>query len=594
MRRHKRFNRICSRLLALTLAAVLVLCMLPAASAAETEGTCGAGLAWSFADGTLTITGSGAMTDYTRLEDIPWYGFRDQIIRLSLPEGLTRVGNMAFYDCSKLASVILPSTVREIGELAFCQCTGITILQLNEGLQVIGRSAFEQCVSLQDLRLPSTVTILGRNAFYYCTSIRYVVVPESVASMDSAVFACCENLIRAEINASLPELPYWTFYGCTALTSISLASGTKSLGGYAVYGCGNLNVVYYGGEAGDANELHEQITQDNTDFGHFGFVVDQESGNTESSSQLKEDANNNTVVENTTVTQTEDVTVSVTTTVDVSNDGEQLPGADITATVVGSDGWQNVMDAVRSEIPNGDVNVNVFIPGDAEVPQNVVDTLAGTNVTMNVQSGNGSAYVLDFRVVQKSSTEAAEEAEPLRLDLSYMLFGVDSAAYPEFQGAQAFRLVFNSSSTVPAEVMIQLPVDIVNKHATLFQMEEKGGLTDLQSVVTDRGGVAHFYLGAVDSGTEYFIGINVPGVTGDDVIIPDNMQAEYGVTDRLTTVEYVITGRTSSWGMSMGQVGGILAGVMLVCVIGIGAVMFGLNRRKLRRGYIPELDDDET
>ena len=577
------------RVLALITAAVLVLCLIPGASAAEREGSCGANLSWSFADGTLTITGSGAMTDYSTLENIPWYSFRNEILRVSLPEGLTRVGNMAFYDCNRLTTVTIPSTVTSIGEMAFCQCTGITILQLNQGLQVIGRSAFEMCTSLQDLRIPETVTTLDRHAFYYCRSLRYVVVPASVTTMGSAVFAYCDSLVRAEINAPLAEIPHWTFYGCDSLTSISLTAETKEMGSYAVFGCDSLYVVYYGGEAGDASQLQDQITQDKADFGHFGFVVDEDSGNQESSQNIHTDSAGDVIVENITVTQTGDATVTVTTTANASNGGEELSGADITATVIGSNGWQDVMDAVESEADSGNVNVNIFLSGTSEIPQDVLDSLAGKNVNMTVIGTDGSSYELDFRMIQKEG----DASVPL-LDLSYLLYRQDSAAFPELGGADAFRLVFNSTSAVPAKVIIQLPVEICNKGATLFQVEENGSLTNLQSVLTDRRGQACFYLGSVDQGTEYYIGINVPGIVGTDLIIPENMQAEYGITEQFSNIEYVVTGRTSSWNMSMGQVGGILAGVMAACVIGIGAAMYILNKRKLKKGYIPVLDEEEN
>lgn len=581
-------HKLNTRLMAIVMAAVTIFCAIPAAQAAETEGTCGVGLTWSFADGTLTIAGSGAISDYAKPEDIPWYSFREQILRLSLPDGLTRIGNMAFYDCYNLTSVVIPSTVREIGELAFCQCTSMTILQLNRGLQTIGRSAFELCSALQDLRLPDTVTTLGRHAFYRCASIQYVTVPASVTEMGSGVFAYCDGLIRAEVYAPLTQLPRWTFYGCTRLTSISLNAETKGLGNYCVYGCESLSVVYYGGEAGDSEVLREQITEDKADFGQFGWITDGDAGNSEITSEVGTDSNGDLIVENTTVTQTDEATVSISTSTNVTDSTAETRPTGITATVVDENGWDQVLNAVQSATADGQVDVNVYVAGDADIPQSVTDALAGKNVTMSVQSGSGSSYALDFSVISKSAEEAAS-----KLDLSYMLFSLESADYPELAGVQVYRLTFNSSSAVPAEVMIQLPIEISQKDATLYQIDEGNTLTSLQSVVTDRSGVAHFYLGAVDSETEYLIGINVPGVTLENAIVPDSLQADYGVTDNLANVEYVITGRTSSWGMSIGQVSWILAAVMVVCVVGVGVFMFALNKRKLRQGYVPDLGEDE-
>ena len=58
-------------------------------------------------------------------------------------------------------------------------------------------------------------------------------------------------------------------------------------------------------------------------------------------------------------------------------------------------------------------------------------------------------------------------------------------------------------------------------------------------------------------------------------------------------VQYEITGRSSSWGMNLGQVMGILAAVMVGVIALVGFVMYSLNKRRLKQGYVPEWDDDE-
>lgn len=575
------------RLMALAMAVVLLLCAIPAASAAESEGSCGASLTWSFADGRLTISGSGDMTDYDQSNMAPWYSFRDQITSLSLPEGLTSVGDLAFYDCLSLTAVTIPASVTDIGELAFCQCTSLTLLVLNNGLRSIGRGAFELCYNLQDLRLPSTLTTLGENAFCRCASLRYVTVPESVTNMGSGVFSYCSRLIRAEILAPLPALPAWSFHGCTNLTSVVMADVTGSVGSQAFSGCEKLNTVYYGGDELDTESLREQITQDQQSFGGLGEIINEDSGNTGSSYTTEIDENGTVIVENTTVTQTDDATVSTSTTTEAG--GSAPESTEVTATVVNPEGWDQVQEVVEDAIENadgGEVNVNIYVSGDAvEAPQDILESLAGTNVIMEVQSETGSRYVVNF-------AEMAELKVEESLDLSYEVKSLEAVKYEELQNVVTYQLRFNSTCAVNAEIMIQLPLDNAKKNATLLQ-EDKDGLIRLQSVVVDAKGIAHFYLGAVDCETEYLIGINVPGVTLADTIVPENLHADYGITANMAPVEYVITGRKSSWGMSIGQVTWIMAAVMIGCVASVGVFMFALNKRKLKQGYVPEIYDEE-
>ena len=134
MRRDTLYNRIFPLVLAMLLVLTMLLPMVPRASAAEHEGSCGRNLSWSYELGVLTITGSGAMTDYHGTENVPWYEFREEIFRVELPEGLTRVGDNAFAGCRNLTAITLPGSVREIGDRAFLECTGLTILSLPQGL----------------------------------------------------------------------------------------------------------------------------------------------------------------------------------------------------------------------------------------------------------------------------------------------------------------------------------------------------------------------------------------------------------------------------------------------------------------------------
>ena len=85
---------------------------------------------------------------------------------------------------------------------------------------------------------------------------------------------------------------------------------------------------------------------------------------------------------------------------------------------------------------------------------------------------------------------------------------------------------------------------------------------------------------------------SVPDAPIDEAIVPENLYSEYGIREPIDTMEYVITGRKSSWGMNITQVTWIMMGVLFVCVVGVGITMFLLNKRKLKRGYIPDLDEE--
>ncbi len=93
-----------------------------------TSGACGTDLAWDLTNGVLTISGTGAMYNFSHgnYTYAPWYSERKTIKSIILPNVLTSIGSEAFYDCTNLTSVTIPNSVTSIGQLAFSGCTSLT------------------------------------------------------------------------------------------------------------------------------------------------------------------------------------------------------------------------------------------------------------------------------------------------------------------------------------------------------------------------------------------------------------------------------------------------------------------------------------
>ena len=87
------------------------------------------------------------------------------VISVRFDDGLQKIGDGAFRDCSSLERIELPSTVTEIGYDAFHSCRNLKEVTFNVGLKKIGDGVFHDCTSLENVKLPSTVTDIGQNAF---------------------------------------------------------------------------------------------------------------------------------------------------------------------------------------------------------------------------------------------------------------------------------------------------------------------------------------------------------------------------------------------------------------------------------------------
>ena len=144
----------------LTAAALCCGIPFPRLHATATEGSCGEHAAWNYQDGTLTVTGTGAMTDYpdpARLKDsadqqrVPWYDCTAEIRSVVIGEGITHVGDYAFTRTAALETVTLPDSLISLGNNAF-SCSALPEVTLPAHLETLGNSCFFRQASQNSVR----------------------------------------------------------------------------------------------------------------------------------------------------------------------------------------------------------------------------------------------------------------------------------------------------------------------------------------------------------------------------------------------------------------------------------------------------------
>lgn len=580
-------------IVSLLLAVVMLVCIFaPLAVFADeevaTSGKCGDKLTWKYSAGTLTIEGEGDMTEFREPDMAPWYPLRDKIIKIVLPEKLTTIGALAFYDCNRLRTVVIPDYVTRIGRYAFAECSGLESVKFGIRVSEIKKAAFYNCKALQSVRFPYSIKLLDTQAFYNCTSLRTITIPSNLTELGYSVFAYCSNLIKAEINAALKIIPEWTFYGCEKLSFVVLPETIKSIEGYAFKNCTDLINVYFTGNSESKNNIEESIKSDIPEFEHYGEVSDQIPPESVISSIYTEDESGVVVQTNTTVSENDAMTVvtSAEHTYKKDSDKKGTYDIDITISLENKDSWDDSVAAVESALKKvndtmsalanaGDTTVNLYIK-EGTLDIDFLESMSHRDLTINVVTSEGSAWKIDCNEVDTNNV-------PENNNYSYTLDEASEKSCEKLGTDDCYQLSFDESAKVNAEVIIKLPEVEKNSNAFLYQVENDGSHTRLQAVAVDNDGNAHFYLGSVDEKTDYVIGLNVPGEKTDDVIIPDELSELYGAIERLEKIEYVLTGVESSWGMGFGKVTWILVGVLVFCFIAVGVFMGVMNKRKQKK-----------
>lgn len=580
--------------LAVIFTACLLVLLVKFPVSAANSGSCGDNVTWSLKDGVLSISGSGGMTNFKESTMAPWYESREQIVSVTISKGITNIGSLAFYNCTLIKSIALPDSVEDIGDMAFAGCENLQRISLGTGLKHIGDHAFSRCESLNGVRLPEKLLSIGYQAFYRCNSLSSIRIPASTTNLDSGIFAYCHNLMQATIESPIATLPSWTFYGCNSLVNVSLAYTIKNIDEYAFHDCVSLEKTYHDGTQSEWEEISNQIQ---SQLPGFSGVTEGNSSNIGSSTTESTTQNpDGSVVEtDREVVDTDDATIDVTVDLTKPSTGNDEYDITIDVTIDSEDGWDDMIDHTGGYIKYPErfendtttvnkVEINVNLNGSTELPSDVLQSLAGHKVNLNISTGSNSSWSID-----------CENLDTDNLAKSYDLkFTLTKNSHPTkaqkklIGNAQSYLIEFEDD--IPFEVTVQVPLgySYARHFATICQKPVLKGWEMLQSVVIDNQGDASFYLSSLDKHTKYLVAIDVEGISLDNVLIPDSMADEYGNLTDAYGNKYVLSGTESSWGISFWQLTLIVFGVIIVSGVIVGVIIklqfkASAHREKIRR-----------
>lgn len=243
---------------------------------------------------------TGVMTDrQTSNRENNYYGYsleyacKDSLKQVRFNEGITHIGNYAFYDCTKLETVVLSDSMQSIGDNAFYN-SGVKTIDLKK-TATIGEYAFANS-QMTMIKFPDTLQSVGSHAFYDCTNLVSVTVPDHMGSkMGDSTFSGCTGLRTVTVPVDLfvyQENTYimdWysPFHGCPnietihytpgltgvmtdrqtdsrknnyygysleyackdSLKTVNFAKGITYVGAYAFYDCTALTQINFAGDA---------------------------------------------------------------------------------------------------------------------------------------------------------------------------------------------------------------------------------------------------------------------------------------------------------------------------------------------------------
>ena len=266
------------------------------------SGQCGDDLTWTLEEnGTLTISGTGDMWNWSNIDLAPWWSYcQYEITALDIQPGVTGIGEYAFHSCGKLTEITVPEGVTRIGYAAFSSCNSLTSVTLPASLTETGNDLFRSCDSLTDIYFggtramwsqlnmpydhysitvhcsdgdiaPADVMYCGDNLIWTLNSegvltvagsgsmwnfddghapwaaslgsIKSVRIISGATSIGSNAFARCDALTSVTIPEGVTSIGRGAFYACYGLTGVTIPESVTRIGRSAFNGCYGLTSV---------------------------------------------------------------------------------------------------------------------------------------------------------------------------------------------------------------------------------------------------------------------------------------------------------------------------------------------------------------
>ena len=215
------------------------------------------GVGYSYSNGTLTITGSGAMNDFSAWGENsipPWNQYKESAKKIVISNGITHIGSYSFSYYTGVTEVVIPSTVESIGCGAFENCD-INSLDLPEGLREIDTRAFSYQDNITSVVLPESLERIGTGAFCNCELLDDVYIGSGLRVMGGNPFGGCKKLQNLQISSANPNFSIKSFclfdkndtlimyLGGKKMDSFTIPSGTKVIANSAFEGINGEHLI---------------------------------------------------------------------------------------------------------------------------------------------------------------------------------------------------------------------------------------------------------------------------------------------------------------------------------------------------------------
>ena len=193
----------------------------------------------------------------------------NNLLSLTIPEGIKSLGNNCIYNCINITSISLPQFLLTCGDYSICGCTNLTDISVPSSITSIGTNFLRGCSHLQSVSFNNNLISYGDQLCYQCSALTTVYWNTNATQSGGSYgpFTLCNNITtvvigddvidcptifkqRASITSltlgnSLTSISDTAFLSCTGLTSVTFPNSLTSIGNRSFQGCTGLSSVTF-------------------------------------------------------------------------------------------------------------------------------------------------------------------------------------------------------------------------------------------------------------------------------------------------------------------------------------------------------------
>lgn len=219
------------------------------------HGKCGTNVYWTlYSDGTMYITGRGAMTSYSGYSKIPWNSYSSSIKNVIIGDGVTSISNNAFTGCY-LEKIVIGDALKNLNGFRFDK--NLKMIKIGNGVTKIDENTFKDCSNLESVTIGNSVTSIGHDAFYGCTNLvktNYMGTMDQWAEIEFKGYYSSPTIyskdlyiddqLITEVELTIAtKIGSVAFENCKSITKVIIPDSVLSIGKDAFRGCPLKNVV---------------------------------------------------------------------------------------------------------------------------------------------------------------------------------------------------------------------------------------------------------------------------------------------------------------------------------------------------------------